>query len=78
MWIMLFISFLNVRIVGWSDMENFERLSSKVLIRTCPCGIVFETYDQRKVYHANSCRTNYVRKRYEAIVQRRKTKAKEA
>ncbi len=57
-------------------MENFERLSSKVLIRTCPCGIVFKTYDPRKVYHANSCRTIYVRKRYEAIVQRRKLKQK--
>ncbi len=43
-------------------MENFERLSSKVLVRTCHCGIVFETYDPKKVYHANSCRANYVRK----------------
>ena len=57
-------------------MENFERLSNKVLIRTCPCGIVFKTYDPRKVYHANSCRTIYVRKRYEAIAQRRKLKQK--
>ena len=57
-------------------MENFERLSSKVLIRTCPCGIVFKTYDPRKVYHSNNCRTIYVRKRYEAIVQRRKLKQK--
>jgi hypothetical protein len=60
-------------------MENFERLSNKVLIRTCPCGIVFETYDPKKVYHANSCRASYVRKRYRAmIVQRKRPTAKEA
>jgi hypothetical protein len=57
-------------------MENFERLSNKVLIRTCPCGVVFRTYDPRKVYHANSCRIIYVRRRYRAIVQRRKLKQK--
>ena len=57
-------------------MENFERLSNKVLIRTCPCGIVFKTYDPKKVYHSNKCRTNYVRKRFRAIVQRRKIKQK--
>ena len=57
-------------------MENFERLSNKILIRTCHCGIVFKTYDPRKVYHSNSCRTSYVRKRYGAIVQRRELKQK--
>jgi hypothetical protein len=57
-------------------MENFERLSNKVLIRTCPCGIVFKTYDPKKVYHANSCRTIYVRKRFRAIVPEKETKAK--
>ena len=60
-------------------MENFERLSNKVLIRTCPCGIVFETYDPKKVYHSNKCGAIYVRKRNgNMIVQRRRTKAKEA
>jgi hypothetical protein len=58
-------------------MENFERLSNKVLIRTCPCGIVFKTYDLKKVYHSNSCRASYVKKRYGfMIVQRRKLKQK--
>ena len=59
------------------DMENFERLSDKVLIRTCTCGIVFETYDPRKVYHSNICRTNYVRKRNGVnVAKRRKLKQK--
>jgi len=58
-------------------MENFERLSNEVLIRTCSCGIVFKTYDPEKVYHSNKCRTSYYRKRCEAkIVQRRKLKQK--
>ncbi len=58
-------------------MENFERLSSVVLIRTCHCGIVFETYDPKKVYHSNKCRTSYVRKRYGTkIAQRRELKLK--
>jgi len=43
-------------------MENFERLSSKVLVRTCSCGIVFETYDPKKVYHSNKCGAIYIRK----------------
>jgi hypothetical protein len=29
-------------------MENFERLSNKILSITSPCGIVFETYDLKK------------------------------
>ncbi len=41
-------------------MENFERLSNKILIRTCYCGIVFKTYDPKKVYHSNKCRIMYV------------------
>ena len=58
-------------------MENFGRLSNKVLSRTCPCGIVFETYDPKKVYHSNKCGAIYVRKRYDAmIVQRRKLNQK--
>jgi len=58
-------------------MENFERLSNKVLIRTCLCGIVFKTYDLKKVYHSNSCKASYVKKRYgDMIVQRRKLKQK--
>jgi hypothetical protein len=53
-------------------MENSERLSNKVLIRTCRCGIVFETYDPKKTYHSNKCGASYVRKRNGAtIVQRR-------
>jgi hypothetical protein len=68
---------VNIKIVGQSNMENFERLSNKVLIRTCPCGIVFKTYDPKKVYHSNSCRASCVRKIYGAIlVQRRKLKQK--
>jgi len=58
-------------------MENFERLSSKILVRTCSCGIIFETYDPEKVYHSNKCRTRFVRKRCEAkIAQRMKPKQK--
>ncbi len=57
-------------------MENFERLSSKVLSVTCPCGIVFKTYDPKKMYHANSCRAIYVRKRYGAKVKRKELKQK--
>jgi hypothetical protein len=57
-------------------VENFERLSNKVLIRTCPCGIVFKTYDPKKMYHANSCRAIYVRKRNGAKVRRRELKQK--
>jgi len=60
-------------------MENFERLSNKVLIIICPCGIVFKTYDLKKVYHSNNCRASYVRKRYGTMtVQRKRIKAKEA
>jgi hypothetical protein len=60
-------------------MENFERLSNEVLIRTCPCGMVFETYDPKKVYHSNKCRTSYAKKNYRAkIAQRRKLKSKSA
>jgi len=59
------------------DMENFERLSNEVLIRTCRCGIVFETYDPEKVYHSNKCGAIYVRKRNGAkIAQRKKLKQK--
>jgi len=59
-------------------MENFERLSNKVLIRTCSCGIVFETYDPKKMYHSNKCEAIYIRKRKgNMIVQRKRTKAKE-
>jgi hypothetical protein len=57
-------------------MENFERLSNKILSITCPCGIVFETYDPKKIYHANSCRAICVRKRCVAKVQRRELKQK--
>ena len=53
-------------------MENFERLSNKVLSRICPCGIVFKTYDLKKVYHSNSCRTSCVRERYGATTAQRK------
>jgi len=56
-------------------MENSERLSNKVLIRTCPCGIVFETYYPKKVHHSNKCGASYVRKRNGAmIVQKRELK----
>jgi len=58
-------------------MENFGRLSNKVLSRTCPCGIVFETYDPKKVHHSNKCRASYVRKRNGAMTaQRKKLKRK--
>jgi hypothetical protein len=58
-------------------MENFDRLSNKILIRTCPCGIVFKTYDPKKMCHSNKCEAIYLRKRYRAsIVQRRKLKQK--
>jgi hypothetical protein len=58
-------------------MENFGRLSNEVLIRTCSCGIVFKTYDPKKVYHSNNCRAIYVRKINGAkIAQRRKLKQK--
>jgi hypothetical protein len=59
------------------EMENLGKLSSRVLSITCPCGIVFETYDPKKMYHANSCRAICVRKRYGALIaQRRKHKQK--
>jgi hypothetical protein len=59
--------------------ENFERLSNKVLIRTCPCGIVFKTYDPKKVYHSNSCRASYVREKiWNHDSPKKETKAKEA
>jgi hypothetical protein len=58
------------------DMEYFERLSDKVLNRTCPCGIIFKTYDPKKVYHSNNCKAICVRKRNGAIVQRKKLKQK--
>ena len=45
-------------------MENFERLSNVVLIRTCPCGIVFKTYDPKKMYHSNKCGASYLKKKY--------------
>jgi hypothetical protein len=54
-------NFTKTSIWNACDMENFERLSNKVLIRTCYCGIIFKTYDLKKVYHSNRCRTNYVR-----------------
>ena len=39
--------------------------------------MVFKTYDTRKVYHSNSCKASYVKKRYgDMIVQRRKLKQK--
>lgn len=39
--------------------------------------MVFKTYDLKKVYHSNSCRVSYVKKRYGVmIVQRRKLKQK--
>jgi hypothetical protein len=63
----------------WSvyDMENFERLSNKVLTRTCDCGIVFKTYDPKKVCHSNKCNSSCIRKRKKnMIVQRLKLKQK--
>jgi len=60
-------------------MESFERLSYEVLIRTCYCGVVFETYDLKKVYHSNSCRASYVRaKIWSHDSPKKETKAKEA
>jgi hypothetical protein len=32
--------------------KKFERLSNEVLIRTCPCGILFKTYELKKVHHS--------------------------
>ena len=59
-------------------MENL-RLGNNVLIRTCSCGIVFETYDPKKMYHSNKCGAIYGRKRNgNMIVQRKRTKSKEA
>jgi len=49
-------------------MKNFERLSNKVLIKTCPFGIVFKTYDLKKVYHSNNCGASYVRERCGAMI----------
>jgi hypothetical protein len=58
-------------------MENFDRLSNKILLRTCHCGIVFKTYDPKKMCHSHKCEAIYLRKRYGAlIVQRRKAKQK--
>jgi hypothetical protein len=58
-------------------MENFERLSNNVLVRTCNCGIVFETYDPKKVCHSNKCMSSCIKKRKKnTIVQRLKLKRK--
>ena len=58
------------------EMENFVRLSNEILSITCPCGIVFETYDPKKKYHANSCRAICIRQKCVAKVQRRELKEK--
>jgi hypothetical protein len=58
------------------NSENSGRLSNKVLSITCPCGIVFETYDPKKMYHSNKCRAISVMKRNAAKVQRKKLKQK--
>lgn len=57
-------------------MENFERLSSRTLSVTCPCGIVFETYDLKKIYHSNKCRAFCVMKRNVVNIQRKRLKQK--
>jgi hypothetical protein len=58
-------------------MENFERLSNRALRVTCSCGIVFETYDPKKIHHSNKCRAISVKKRNVVNVQRKKLKLKE-
>ena len=66
-------NFTKTSIWNACDMENFERLSSTVLVRTCPCGIVFKTYDPKKVNHSNKCMASYIRKRKkDRMIQRRK------
>jgi len=55
-------------------MENFDRLSNRALSVTCSCGIVFETYDPKKMYHSNKCRAISIMKRNVAKVQRKKLK----
>jgi hypothetical protein len=57
-------------------MENFERLSYRALSVTCPCGIVFETYDLKKMYHSNKCRAFSVMKRNVVNMERKKLKYK--
>jgi hypothetical protein len=57
-------------------MENLEKLSNGVFSVTCSCGIVFETYDPKKMYHSNKCRAIHVRRRNAAKVQRQKLKQK--
>jgi len=57
-------------------MENFERLSNRVLRVTCSCGIVFETYDPKKIYHSNKCRAISIKKRNAVNDQRKKLKQK--
>ena len=57
-------------------MENFERLSNRTLSVTCPCGIVFETYDLKKMYHSNKCRAFSVIKRNVVNMQRKRLKQK--
>jgi protein subunit release factor A len=57
-------------------MENFGRLSNRALSVTCPCGIVFETYDLKKVYHSNKCRAFSIMKRNVVNMQRKRLKQK--
>ena len=53
------------------NSENSGRLSNKVLSVTCPCGIVFETYDTNKMYHSNKCKVNNGKKRNRATMAQR-------
>lgn len=33
-----------------------ENLSSTILVKKCPCGLVFETYTKDQVYHSGTCK----------------------
>jgi len=53
-------------------MENFEKLSNEILSRTCSCGIVFKTYDTKKVYHSNKCKARYAKRRWGIVKAQRR------
>ncbi len=51
-------------------MKN--NLSTKILTRKCPCGIVFETYDENKLFHSTPCKALYKKKQWGIFVANRR------
>jgi hypothetical protein len=49
-----------------------NNLSTKILTRKCQCGIVFETYDENKLFHSNLCKALYNKKQLGIFVANRR------